>query len=150
MKALPLTDKFFFFPPDQEVFVTLSSGASETVLITSLKRMKLHAVISFCDVTCPEAAAKYRGSMISAVNALLPPLRKHEYYYEQIIGLSVITTEGTLVGTVSEIFETGSNDVYVVTGPEREYLIPAISDVVREIQLKHRRIIIQVINGLLD
>ncbi len=55
-----------------------------------------------------------------------------------------------MLGKVDSIFETGSNDVYIIKNNEREYLIPAIKDVIKKIDLKRNRIIIKVIDGLLD
>lgn len=72
------------------------------------------------------------------------------YYHEQIIGTSVYTTQGELIGIVESILETGSNDVYVVKQDEREYLIPAIKDVIKKVDLKNGRILIETIEGLLD
>jgi 16S rRNA processing protein RimM len=93
---------------------------------------------------------KYRGAIISADKSLLPALQKEEYFYGQLIGLTVYTTDGNVIGTVSDIFETGSNDVYVVKTPDKEYLIPAIHDVIKKIDLQEKRITIQILEGLLD
>lgn len=98
----------------------------------------------------PEDARQYRNYILSVKSKSLPPLEEGVYYHEQIIGTSVYTTQGELIGIVDSILETGSNDVYVVKLDEREYLIPAIKDVIKEIDLKNRRILIDVIEGLLD
>lgn len=93
---------------------------------------------------------KYRGAILSADRSLLPDLKEEEYFYEQIIGLTVYTTDGNIIGTVTDIFETGSNDVYVVKGSNKEYLIPAIRDVIKEISLEDKKVIIQTVEGLLE
>jgi 16S rRNA processing protein RimM len=118
--------------------------------IKSLKKLNRFALVSFYGINDPETALKYRGAILSAGKRLLPALHEEEYFYEQIIGLIVYTTHGTIIGTVSDIFETGSNDVYVVKGSNKEYLIPAIRDVIKEINLDEEKIIIQTIEGLLD
>jgi len=150
MKALPLIDRFYSLVPENEIVVNLPSGISESVQIKSLEKLNKYALVSFCGINDPETALKYRGSILGTNKSLLPVLREEEYFYDQLIGLTVCTTEGNVIGKVSEIFETGSNDVYVVNGPDREYLIPAIHDVIKEINLEEGRIIIQLIEGLLD
>jgi len=79
-----------------------------------------------------------------------PPLPEDVYYYYQIIGLKVFTVDGVYIGGVSDIIETGSNDVYVVRDEEKEYLIPAIRDVIKDIDIGNRRIIISPEAGLLE
>ena len=118
--------------------------------IKSLKKVGRYALVSFYGINDPETALKYRGAILSADKGLLPVLEEEEYFYDQIIGLIVHTTEGNIIGRVSDIFETGSNDVYVVKGMNKEYLIPAIRDVIKEVKLKEGIIIVQVLEGLLD
>ena len=65
-------------------------------------------------------------------------------------GFEVTTNDGRRLGTVTETFSTGANDVWVVRDAEREHLIPAIADVVRAIDRDGRRIVIEPMPGLLD
>jgi 16S rRNA processing protein RimM len=73
-----------------------------------------------------------------------------QFYHSQIIGLEVKTTEGELVGTVKDILTGKSNDNYIVEGKRGEVLIPAIEDVIREIDLESGVITIEAIEGLLE
>ena len=73
-----------------------------------------------------------------------------EYYWCDLLGLRVVTVEGVELGTVAEIIDTGSNDVYVVRSAEREYLIPALADVVVAIDLATRTMTVSPPEGLLD
>lgn len=70
-----------------------------------------------------EAAATLTGSSILVPRSELPALQSDEYYWSDLIGMSVVNTEGVTLGTVARLFETGANDVMVVAG-ERERLIP--------------------------
>lgn len=74
----------------------------------------------------------------------LPP---NTYFHFQIIGLDVFDERGENLGKVSEIFSTGSNDVYVIQGKE-EYLIPAINDVITKIDIENKKMIICLPKGL--
>ena len=76
-------------------------------------------------------------------------LPEGSFYHHQIIGLAVRTTDGRDLGTLSDIIETGSNDVYVVTGPDGEALIPAIPDVVQDVDISGGIITVEPVPGLL-
>jgi 16S rRNA processing protein RimM len=71
-----------------------------------------------------------------------------EYYQFQLIGLAVETKDGERLGTLRSIFETGGNDVYVVDCGGKELLVPAIEDVVCEIDLENNRMIVDLPEGL--
>ncbi len=99
------------------------------------------------DRTAAESAA---GARLLTPPADLPALADDEYYWHEIEGYAVETTAGVQLGTVAETLATGLNDVWVVRDGAREYLIPAIADVVREIDRGGRRIVIEPLPGLLD
>jgi 16S rRNA processing protein RimM len=91
---------------------------------------------------------KLRGQLVQIPIEEAMPLDQDEYYEHQIVGLAVWTAEGERLGTVDEIISTGSNDVYVVRGEERDILIPAIEDVVLEINLAKGRLMVELMEGL--
>ena len=72
------------------------------------------------------------------------PLKDGEYYTADIIGLSVEETDGTILGVVTDVIRTGSNDVYVVSLPGRseDVLVPALKKVVREISIEDGRMVV--------
>ncbi len=80
----------------------------------------------------------------------LPPLAEGEYYWTDLVGLRVVTDVGETLGTLTEIIPTGSNDVYVVQGNEREILLPALEDVVLEVNLADGVMKVSPPEGLLD
>ena len=90
------------------------------------------------------------GSEVYALRDELPPLDEGEYYWQDLLGMRVVTDGGESLGTITDIFSTGSNDVYTVQGEKKEYLIPAIADVVVDVDLKHRVMTISPLEGLLD
>jgi 16S rRNA processing protein RimM len=71
-----------------------------------------------------------------------------EYYEYQIVGMTVVEQDGTLLGKVTEIIDTGANDVYVVVGPDGELLLPAIESAILEIDLDADRMVVHVMEGL--
>jgi len=82
----------------------------------------------------PQTAKAEVGALIQVSPEQLPALAEGEYFWHQLEGLVVETLDGTPLGTVDHLFETGANDVLVVTG-ERERLIPYVPQVVRDIDL---------------
>ncbi len=97
----------------------------------------------------PHTARRLSDEWILAPVDSAPELPPGEYYHYQLVGLTVITNQGENLGTVREVLETGSNDVYVVVSATgAEILLPAIEQVVQEIDLASRTMLVQLINGL--
>ena len=90
------------------------------------------------------------GSEICLLRSQLPITEDNEYYWSDLMGLKVITINGEELGNIVDIFETGSNDIYVVRGSEREFLIPAIADVISSVDLEGGKMLITPLEGLLD
>ena len=78
-------------------------------------------------------------------------LKKDEYFIADLIGMRVITEDGTLFGTLKNVLETGANDVYVVeTAEEKEVLLPAIKECVLKIDMEESVITVHIMDGLLS
>ena len=90
------------------------------------------------------------GSELCLKRSQLPAPDEDEYYWRDLIGLAVHTDEGIELGTLVDIFETGSSDIYVVRGIDKEYLIPAIANVIAKIDIPGKKMIITPLEGLLD
>lgn len=95
-----------------------------------------------------EAVRRLIGCQVLVPADRLEALPEGEYYWRDIIGLEVFTVDGTKLGEIETIFETGGNDVYVCTGGEREILLPAIDDVIKEIDFEKRIMIVELLEGL--
>lgn len=81
----------------------------------------------------------------------LTNLEENEFYFHEIIGCTVVTTDGEELGEITEILTPGANDVWVVKGADKkEKLIPYIADVVKEINIDDQKITIEVMEGSLD
>jgi len=93
-------------------------------------------IAKFPGVDDRDGAAALVGQDIYVARELLPPTGKDEYYWVDLEGLEVVTTEGVALGCVSHLFATGANDVVVVRDGERERLIPFVQGVyVRSVDL---------------
>lgn len=75
-------------------------------------------------------------------------LPEDTYYPHQLIGLHVVTTQGEDAGKITDVLFLAANDIYVVDGPRGQILLPAIAEVIREIDVEHGRVVVNVIPGL--
>ena len=106
-------------------------------------------VVKLSGVDGRNHAEELRGRLLQVPESDLMHLPADVYFQHQILGLEVRTSDGRSLGKVADIMKTGSNDVYVVRG-EREYLIPAIGEVVKEVDLEQGCLWIEPVSGLLD
>lgn len=100
-------------------------------------------------VDSPESASSLRNQLLYVPVSEAVPLAEGEYYWYQIIGLEVWTTAGEHLGKVTDIFTTGSNDVYIVQREKGELLVPAIEDVISAVDLEQGRLTINLLPDLL-
>lgn len=119
----------------------------------SVERAHLHshtiALVKLAGINTPEQAAQLRDQLMYVALADAVPLRKNQVYLFQTIGLTVKTTDGQTLGKVIDVLDTHANDVYIVHDGTREILLPAIPEVVREINLERGEMIVKLIDGLL-
>jgi 16S rRNA processing protein RimM len=96
-------------------------------------------------------AEELKGKSVFVKRQWLPTLEKDEYYWHDLIGIRVVTVNGRELGTLVNIFCTGSNDVYVVDD-KKQYFIPATADVIREVSLEKKIMVIDTssIEEILD
>jgi len=98
-----------------------------------------------------ESAERLRGKFVVAEVSQLEPLPEGEYYSYQLIGCRVEGADGQSIGSVREIWPTGAVDVLVVEGANGEQrLIPAAEGQLRSVDVESRRIVIEILPGLLD
>jgi 16S rRNA processing protein RimM len=94
---------------------------------------------------------KFRDGILKVPESQLGELDEDEFYYHEVIGCHVVTTEGLELGKVTEILSPGANDVWVIKSSEgKEILIPYIEDVVKKVDVKGKVILIQPMEGLLS
>ncbi len=96
------------------------------------------------------AAEELRGLLVQIPIEDAVPLEEGEYYHYQLIGVRVETADGEWLGQIAEVLKTGANDVYVVRGPRGEVLLPAVADVVLELDLDAERMVIHPLPGMLE
>lgn len=131
-----------------EVFIQQANGETKPLTLRHVEKKKKSFILSIKDIEDIEAAQALVGCKVLIPVANLAKLPEGEYYWRELIGLDVLTEEGRFLGKVREIFPTGSNDVYICDGGDREILLPAIADVIRRIDTKKGIMIVRLMEGL--
>lgn len=95
---------------------------------------------------------KFKGGILKVPESQLAPLEgENEFYFHEIIGCEVNTISGEEIGKIKEILTPGANDVWVIKGKGgKEILIPYIEQVVKEIDVKNKKVLIDPMEGLLS
>lgn len=100
-------------------------------------------VAGIAGVTSRDQAEALRGSLIAVRRSALPDLEAgREYYWQDLVGMTVCHPDGRVLGTVKNLLETGANDVLVVQGRPREVLIPFVDGVVLDVDLTSGRMLV--------
>jgi 16S rRNA processing protein RimM len=108
-------------------------------------------ILTLANVTTREQAEELRGQDVAILESQAAPLEEGEYFIHQLYGLTVVSDQGEELGKVRDVLETGANDVLVVARPGKsDGLIPMIHDVVQELDIAGGRVIVHVLEGLLD
>ncbi|MGB2799218.1 MAG: ribosome maturation factor RimM [Dehalococcoidia bacterium] len=145
LKVEVITDFPDRFSPEEQVYI---DGSPVTIEMS--RWHKGMVILKLANIDSVEAVEKIRGQFIEVPQGQVRSLSENEYYQFQVVGLEVWTTNGEFLGRITQILPTGNNDVYVVRSEDREVLIPAIDDVVKSVELEQGRIVIEVIEGLLQ
>lgn len=132
------------------VFLKDSKGALSEHVIRSVSAHAGGFIVGLDDFADINLVLPLNGCELYLKLSQLPVPDEDEYYWRDLIGLTVVTDEGAELGTLVDIFETGSNDIYVVRGESKEYLIPAIADVISLVDIPGKKMIITPLEGLLD
>jgi len=125
------------------------NGVREAAL-RSVRPNKNVLLVALEGVDSMNAAEELVGYEIEVPEASLPAPAEGQAYHFQLVGLEVVTSDGTPVGVVDEVFTTAANDVCVVRDGEREHLIPYVDAVIESLDLDARRLVIRPLPGLLD
>jgi 16S rRNA processing protein RimM len=143
-----------FFPADQEDLVIQNDQQirlGETAFkIKSIRGAKSPFIVKFDGIDSIEAAQSLSGQEVLVAREDLESLPEGEYYRFEIEGLKAFDDTGKYYGVIEEIIATGSNDVYVVRGYGKEWLVPMIDSVVQSIDLEQDKLIFHCVEGLFD
>lgn len=117
--------------------------------VEGARPVKAGAVFKLAGINARNDAERLRGETLYIHQAEAVHLPPGSYFWHQVIGLRVVSMDGQDLGQVVDILQTPGNDVYVVRWGEREVLVPAIKDIVREVDPEAGLMKVEVIEGLL-
>ncbi len=118
--------------------------------VVSIRSHRSAYLLRLSGLNSIDQAEIFRGAEILIKKDSLSKKDEDEFFWYELVGLDVYLTTGQYLGVLKEIFPTGSNDVYVVENQGREFLIPAIHQIVKEINIPQKRMVISPVAGLLD
>jgi 16S rRNA processing protein RimM len=143
-----LTDFPDLVTPGQWVFV------GEEHQPYTIKSVRWHGgdmLVALEELPDRTAVEIFRNIMVYMKVEDIPELPEGEYYIHQLVGMDVISDQGQELGKIKEVLITGANDVYLVeTTDQREILLPAIVQVVLDIDQETNRVLVHILPGLLD
>ena len=147
------TKRVFLSPPVNPGSMEPLAGTAPQPMTVKQARLAPHrgqaeVILQLADVSDRDAAEKLRGWLVQVPEREAWKLPRGRFYWHQILGLRVVTSEGETIGTVSEIIETGANDVYVVKSDGRERLIPAVKQFVQEIAPERGEMVVSLLPGM--
>ena len=146
MRVLPTTDDptRFSLLLDEQVFIN-----SIPYKLTQTRQQKGLVIIKLEGINDRTQAESFAQSKICIPESKALPLSEDEYYIRDLIGLRVQTVDNQEFGTISRVFNTNANDVYVIKAIEGDdFMIPAIKDVVQSMSLANKTVTIRLMDGL--
>lgn len=154
LKATALTDDPNRFNKLKWVYIDFGGANNESLKkynIKGVKFFKQFVILKFEGVDSIEEAEKLKGLYMKIDRANAVKLPKDSYFITDIMGLDVYDENNMLLGQLTDVIQTGSNDVYVVKDSSgKEILLPALKSVVKEVLLSEKRISVIIPKGLLD
>ncbi|MBR4768298.1 MAG: 16S rRNA processing protein RimM [Lachnospiraceae bacterium] len=151
VKVYPTTDDVHRFETVKTVFLERKGRPAENEprLVTSVKYFKGQVIVKLSGIDSMEDAESIRGADLLILRSQSTPLKEGQYYLSDLIGLNGITEDGSPVGTLKEILETGANDVFVFrNGEGRELLLPNIPDCILNVSMEEGFMTVSILPGL--
>ena len=136
------------FQPGSKIRLVNSSGQENIYEIKWINPHTKVDLFSLKGVGPRHQAETLIGSELFIEKEKLPELDNGSYYWHDLIGMDVFTTDAAYLGRLERVIQTGSNDVYVVTNDIDEILIPALASVVVDIDLEHKRMQVDLPEGI--
>lgn len=149
IKVEPLTDDIKRFDKLKKVFIGTDDLPARYDVESVLYLKNAFVVLKLKNIDSPEQAEKFRGVYLKISREDAVKLPEGRYFICDIVGLHVFTESGEFLGKIVDVLPTGANDVYVVNGKAgNQILIPAIKEVVKQIDLENNKMIVRLMEGM--
>jgi 16S rRNA processing protein RimM len=150
MKIEPLTDFPERFKDLNRVHLVSPAGKEIVCEVKSVRYAGEMPLLVFNGYDSPEKAKALNGWLVKVPDEEASPLPDGHYYWYELIGMEVCSENGEKLGTIVDIFETGSNDVYVMKRGRKEVYLPATKEVIKQIDRKAKQMVIHLMDGLME
>jgi 16S rRNA processing protein RimM len=150
VKIEPLTDFPDRFRGLTAAWLVSPQGREEQAAIASVQYRNGAPYLLFAGFDSPEKARMLNGWFVKVPEEQAVPLPEGTWYWFELMGMEVVAENGDVLGTIVDIFETGSNDVYVVKRGRNEIYLPATREIVKEVDRTTRRMTVHMMDGLVD
>ena len=145
----PFTDDIRRFENLETIYIVYNKQLIEKK-ITDVKYKKNQVLLKLSGIDTIEEAEKFRECYLKIDRKDAIKLPKDTYFIVDLIGLEVYTVDNGFLGKIDDIFQTGSNDVYVIKDElGKQILLPAISDVVKKVDIDNKKMIVKLIPGII-
>lgn len=149
IKVKPFTDDIEKFKKFKTIYISIKNELKE-FKIEQVRFNKNMVFLKLEGIDTIEKAEEYRNFYLKVKRDKEEILEKGTYYIVDIIGCEVYTDENKHLGKIDDVFSTGSNDVYVVKDENgRQILLPAIKDVIKNVDIDNKTITVHLLEGLL-
>jgi 16S rRNA processing protein RimM len=149
VKALSYLESNRLLPSLKEARIGQDRDSAKRYPIENVRpEGRTHFSLTIEGIEDRNAADALRGLSIFLPYDSLETLPEGEYYWEDLIGLAVVTEDGKPLGQIESIFPTGSNDVYVCKEGGREILLPAIAEVIRSVDVQAGTVVVRLLKGM--
>ena len=149
VKVKPFTQDIKRFEELKEIYVE-KKNELKLFIIEKVNYNKNMVILKLKGIENMEEAEKLRNSYLKVDRNELEELPEGTYYITDLIGLDVYTDENKLLGKIDYIYNAGSSDIYVVKDEKgKEILLPGIDEVLKQVDLENKKIIVHIIDGLI-
>lgn len=149
VRVNPFTDDISQFEKMETILVD-KKGSFQEMQIEEVKYSKNQVLLKLKGIETVEEAEKYRNCYLKLPREKARKLPKNTYFIADLIGLEVYTEEGNLLGKVEDIYNTGASDIYVIKDElGKQILLPAIKDVIKQVDVEQEKIIVHLLEGLI-
>ena len=149
VRVFPMTDDPTRYKKLRQVIVQKKNGAEETLAVESARFFKNMVLLKWKGIDTRDDAEAYRGSALFVPREEAVPLKENEYFIADLIGLTVFEEDGSALGELTDVLQTGANDVYEVTTPgKKKLLIPAIKECILTVDVEANRMEVHLLPGL--
>ena len=150
VKVFPTTDDPERFKELKKVLLDTGKEYME-LEIGGVKFFKNQVILKFKGYDNINDIEKYKGMDLLVSREDAVPLEENENYIADLIDMTVVTEDGKMLGILTDVLQTGANDVYVVDMPgKKEILLPAIRDCILDVNVEEKKMRVHILEGLLD